>query len=60
MFPLHLDVDTFYYTKSQLMAKPIPVLNWQKKSIIPSSRYVFKNSVSSSNFAYSATIKPRP
>ena len=59
MFPLHLDVDNFYYTRSQLLAKPIPVLNWQEKSIIPSSRYVFKNSVSSSNFAYSATIKPR-
>ena len=27
MFPLQFDVDTFHYTRSQLMAKPISVLN---------------------------------
>ena len=54
---------------------PIPVLNRPEKSVISSTRYIsvamsyllevgyetfFTNSVPSSNFAYSATVKPRP
>ena len=59
------------------MARPIPVLKWTEKSVIPSTRYIsvamsyllqalggfktfFTNSIPSSNFAYSATLKPRP
>ena len=58
------------------MARPILVLNWPEKSIIPSARYLMlcpfyfefrqdKNffstkSVPSSNFAHRATVKPRP
>ena len=55
------------------MARLIPVLNCPERSIIPSARYIscllwawveyetfFTNSVPSSSFAYSATVKPRP
>ena len=58
------------------MARPILVLNWPEKSIIPSARYLmlcpfyfefrqdknffFTKSVPSSNFAHRATVKPRP
>ena len=53
------------------MARPIPVLNLPEKSIVSSVRYIsvampyllwafFTNSVPSSNFGYSATLKPRP
>ena len=75
MFPLYLGVYIFHYSRSKLMSRPILVLNWPEKSIILSARYVsvampyvlcltlslgrIWNSIPSSNFAYSATIKPR-
>ena len=76
MFQLYLSVYIFHCTMSKLMARPIPLLNWPGKSIVPSARYIsvamsyllwaeggyetfFTNSVPRSNFAYSATVKPR-
>ena len=77
MFPLYLAVYIFHYTRLKLMARPIPVLNWPEKYVIPSARCTsvalsyllwawvgyetfFINSVPSSNFTYSTTVKQRP
>ena len=75
IFSLYLGVYIFFYAKSKLIARPIPVLYWPEKYYSSCQVYTccyvliilrlgriwnfFHKLSSRSNFAYSATVQPR-